>query len=177
MARFSGYVSAIAVRGYGLDHATAEDVFQDVLARTYEHIDRLHTDEAIRPWVGQLTRRLCIDYLRASARVEPCETPPDWGADDPALVGIEESMTVHARLAVLADDQRTVLERFYFDDESYETIGAALDIPPGTIASRISRGLDALRRELEGATVAVLGVICDLSPDGLIDVATVLARF
>jgi RNA polymerase sigma factor (sigma-70 family) len=173
--RFSSYVTAIAVRDYGLDHASAEDVLQDVLARTYEHIDRLHNDAAIRPWIGQLTRRLCVDRLRASSRVELCEVPPTWGAEDPALAGIEESMTVAAGLALLSDDQRTVLERFYLYDESYETIGAALNIPSGTIASRISRGLNTLRGELEGRIVAVLVVLFDLAPDGLADTAALAA--
>jgi DNA-directed RNA polymerase specialized sigma24 family protein len=43
-----------------------------------------------------------------------------------------------------------VLDRFFCRDESYSTIGAALDIPPGTIASRISRCLARLRDFLEG---------------------------
>jgi RNA polymerase sigma-70 factor (ECF subfamily) len=151
--RYSGYVYAIAVRGYGLDHASAEDVFQEVFARTFEHIDQLRDDEAVRPWVGQLARRLCIDRLRATARVEPHEDPPDVGAEDPVLERIEEAMTVYESLALLPEDQRTVLARFFLNDESYETIGDALELPPGTIASRISRGLTALRQQLEGSAV------------------------
>ena len=85
MERFSSYVYAIAVRGYGLDHASADDVFQEVFARTYEHIDQLHDDEAVRPWIGQVARRLCIDRIRAGGRVDTHEQPPDPGAEDPAL--------------------------------------------------------------------------------------------
>src|ERR1044072_8312264 len=62
---FSRYVHAIAIGAYRLSEADAEDVFQDVFARTYEHLDGLRDDDAIRPWLGQLTRRLCIDRLRA----------------------------------------------------------------------------------------------------------------
>jgi DNA-directed RNA polymerase specialized sigma24 family protein len=43
-----------------------------------------------------------------------------------------------------------VLDRFFARDESYATIGAALGIPAGTIASRISRCLVRLRKQLEG---------------------------
>ena len=46
--------------------ADAEDVFQETFARIYEHLGRLRSDEAIRPWIGQLSRRLCIDRLRAA---------------------------------------------------------------------------------------------------------------
>jgi DNA-directed RNA polymerase specialized sigma24 family protein len=47
-----------------------------------------------------------------------------------------------------------VLDRFFARDESYATIGAALGIPAGTIASRISRCLERVRRNLEGRSAA-----------------------
>jgi len=66
--RFSRYVFAISVQAFRLRESDAEDVFQEVFARTYEHLDKLRDDAAIRPWLGQLTRRLCVDRLRALAR-------------------------------------------------------------------------------------------------------------
>jgi len=67
--RFSRYVYAIATQGFGLRADDAEDVFQEVFARTFQHLDRLRDDEAIRPWIAQLTRRLSIDRIRAGSRV------------------------------------------------------------------------------------------------------------
>src|SRR2546423_14432580 len=64
--RFSRYVYAICVQAFRLSPQDAEDVFQEVFARVFEHLDRLRNDEAIRPWIAQLTRRLCIDRLRGS---------------------------------------------------------------------------------------------------------------
>src|SRR6266542_6410456 len=69
--RFSRYVYAISVQAFRLSDADAEDVFQEVFARAYEHLDRLRDDSAVRPWLAQLTRRLCIDRLRATAREYP----------------------------------------------------------------------------------------------------------
>src|SRR5256886_12344477 len=66
--RFSRYVYAISVQAFRLSDADAEDVFQEVFARAYEHLDKLRDDAAVRPWLAQLTRRLCIDRLRASSR-------------------------------------------------------------------------------------------------------------
>ena len=66
--RFSRYVYAIAIQAYRLTPSDAEDVFQEVFARTYEHLDRLRDDSAIKPWIAQLTRRLAVDRLRAGAR-------------------------------------------------------------------------------------------------------------
>src|SRR6478736_3244158 len=123
--RFSRYVLAIAQQAYRLSPADAEDVFQDVFARTYERLGDLRNDEAVRPWIAQLTRRLCIDRIRAGARES---------ADPEALeAGVGDS-----------------LDQFFRRDESYAVIGTALGLPSGTIASRISRCLGKLREQLEG---------------------------
>src|SRR5690242_7684964 len=71
--RFARYVNAIATRGFRLDPADAEEVFQDLFARVYERLDSLRDDEALRPWIGQLTRRLCVDRLRSGDREQPAE--------------------------------------------------------------------------------------------------------
>src|SRR2546423_12811707 len=62
--RFSRYVLAIAQQAYRLSPADAEDVFQEVFARTYERLGDLRNDEAGRPRIAQPTRRLCIDPIR-----------------------------------------------------------------------------------------------------------------
>jgi RNA polymerase sigma factor (sigma-70 family) len=148
--RFSRYVYAIAVQAFRLQPEDADDVFQEVFARTYERLDRLRDDAAIRPWLGQLTRRLCIDHLRGGAREQPAEDELDVGAVDETLERLGEALSVHDALAELPANCREILDRFFARDESYRTIGAALDLPPGTIASRISRCLEKLRAELEG---------------------------
>jgi RNA polymerase sigma factor (sigma-70 family) len=146
--RFAPYVHAIAVRGYRLSEQDGEDVFQEVFLRAWTHIDSLRDDAAIRPWLGQLTRRLCIDRLRAAHPSEPLEEEP--AAVDERLEQIEQAVTVNAALAGLSEDCREILDRFFARDESYRTIGEALDLPAGTIASRISRCLGRLRSALEG---------------------------
>jgi RNA polymerase sigma factor (sigma-70 family) len=149
--RFSRYVYAIAVQAFRLGQHDAEDVFQDVFARVYEHLDRLRNDEAIRPWIAQLTRRLCIDKLRASGR-EGAVDPEDLETAelDETFGRLDEAMTVRAGLEAVGESCREILDRFFCRDESYRAIGEALDLPPGTIASRISRCLTKLRAELEG---------------------------
>jgi RNA polymerase sigma factor (sigma-70 family) len=151
--RFSRYVYAISMQGFRLPEADAEDVFQEVFARAYEHLDRLRDDAAVRPWLAQLTRRLCIDRLRSSARERPAtEEELEAGGSEETLTLLEDAMTVHEALAETPEHCREVLDRFFARDESYRTIGEALDLPPGTIASRISRCLARLRELLEGRT-------------------------
>jgi RNA polymerase sigma factor (sigma-70 family) len=148
--RFSRYVYAIAVQGFRLSEHDAEDVFQDVFARVYERLDDLRDDAAIRPWIAQLTRRTCIDRLRAGGREQSVDYDADEGAADETLERIDEAMWVHQGMAQLPERCREILDRFFAQDESYRTIGDALELPSGTIASRISRCLTRLRQELGG---------------------------
>ena len=153
MERFSRYVFAIAVRAFKLPEHDAEDVFQEVFARTYERLGSLRDDAAIRPWLAQLTRNACIDRLRAGAREQPTnETDP--GEVDATLEQLDEALDVQEALRALSADCREMLDRFFARDESYRTIGAELDLPAGTIASRISRCLAKLRAQIEGRSAA-----------------------
>jgi RNA polymerase sigma factor (sigma-70 family) len=147
--RFSRYVYAIAVRVYRLGDHDAEDVFQDVFARTYERMGSLRDDAAIRPWLAQLTRNACVDRLRSAAREQPAEDLVPEEADA-MLERLDEALDVQDGLESLSGDCRDILDRFFARDESYRTIGEALDLPAGTIASRISRCLGKLRQKLEG---------------------------
>lgn len=148
--RFSRYVYAIAGQAYRLSDADTEEVFQEVFARTYEHLDRLRSDEAIRPWIGQLTRRLAIDRLRAGSREQLGDTALDALAaeTEPQLERIELALSVHAAMRTLPEHCQEILDRFFARDESYQEIAAALDLPMGTIASRINRCLKKLRAQL-----------------------------
>jgi RNA polymerase sigma-70 factor (ECF subfamily) len=155
--RYGRYVHAILARAYRLRPQVAEDTFQDVFARVYVQLPQLRDDDAFRPWLAQLTRRLAVDALRAGARELPADGELiellEIAADD-AIERLDEALTVRAALAELPGPCADVLDRFFARDESYATIAAALGIPSGTIASRISRCLAQLRRELEGRSSA-----------------------
>jgi RNA polymerase sigma-70 factor (ECF subfamily) len=147
--RYSRYVYAIAVQGFRLPYQDAEDVFQDVFAKAYEHLGRLRDDEALRPWLAQLTRNACVDRLRVAPREEATAELEPPGLDE-TLAHLDEALAVREALSRLSPDCREVLDRFFARDESYRTIGGALGIPSGTIASRISRCLEHLREEFLG---------------------------
>ena len=155
VSRFSRYVYAIIGQGFGLRAQDAEDVFQEVFARTYQRLDRLRDDEAIRPWMAQLTRRICIDHIRSRSREELQDDEIEPAELDETLSNLEEALAVHAALSELPEHCQQILDRFFCRDESYQTIGSALDIPAGTIASRISRCLGKLRELFEGRKPSV----------------------
>jgi RNA polymerase sigma factor (sigma-70 family) len=149
VSRYSRYVYGIAIQAFRLPQHDAEDVFQDVFTRAYEHLAQLRDDDAVRSWLAQLTRRVCIDRIRVGSREQPVDSDPEE-VDDEVLERLEDAMDVHEALAALPEHCRDILDRFFARDESYRTIGEALDLPPGTIASRISRCLSRLRSDFEG---------------------------
>ena len=149
--RYSRYVYAIATRGFRLSEEDADDVFQDVFTRIYTRLDSLRDDSALRPWIGQLTRRRCLDAIAARREV-PAEEVTEEGSTD--LGEIEEAFEVREALAALSGTCQDILDRFFTRDQSYRTIAEELDIPSGTIASRIARCLGRLRETLEGRNPA-----------------------
>ena len=149
--RFSRYVFAIATQAFRFSPTDAEDVFQEVFARIYDRLDSLRDPAALRPWIAQLTRRECVDRLRTATRETPVETLPEEVEN--TFDHLEEAFDVRIELASLSEECQAVLDRFFCRDESYRTIGEALDLPAGTIASRISRCLGRLRERLEGRNI------------------------
>jgi RNA polymerase sigma factor (sigma-70 family) len=148
-------VYAVIVHAFRLPEHDAEDVFQEVFARAYENLHKLRDDDAIRPWLAQLTRRLCIDTLRSGAREQPGEEAlAEPVAAEDTIARLDEALDVHEALATLPEGCQEILDRFFARDESYRLIAEALDLPSGTIASRISRCLVKLRTELEGTKTA-----------------------
>jgi RNA polymerase sigma-70 factor, ECF subfamily len=152
--RFSRYVFAIATQGFGLRADDAEDVFQEVFARTYQHLDRLRDDAAIRPWIAQLTRRLSIDKIRAGSREHLSDEDIEPAGLDDTVDRLDDALAVREAMGDLSESCQEILDRFFARDESYQTIGEALEIPSGTIASRISRCLAKLREIFEGRNPA-----------------------
>lgn len=147
--RFSRYVYAVSVKGFRLREEDAEDVFQEVFARVFTRLETLRDDSALRPWIAQLTRRLCLDTISSGAREQPNgEIVDEEGAAD--LDAIDEAFAVREAVQTLPEVCQEILDRFFSRDQSYRTISSELDLPAGTIASRIARCLRKLREELEG---------------------------
>jgi RNA polymerase sigma-70 factor (ECF subfamily) len=151
--RFSRYVYAICTQGFRLSETDAEDVFQEVFARVYTRLETLRDDTAFRPWLAQLTRRLCLDALADGSREQPTPDPPHVGREE-TLAELDEAFLVREALGELPGHCQEMLDRFFVQDESYRTISSELDLPLGTIASRIARCLAKLRVQIEGRNVA-----------------------
>jgi RNA polymerase sigma-70 factor, ECF subfamily len=120
-----------------------------VFTRVYTRLDTLRDDDALRPWIAQLTRRVCLDALARNGREQPGYEPVRDEATE-VLAEIEDAVALREALSTLPEACQEVLDRFFARDESYQTISSELELPLGTIASRIARCLRKLREELEG---------------------------
>ena len=147
--RHASLVHGILRGAYRLQAHDAEDAFQEVFTRLYVRLGSVRDGQAVRGWIAQVTRNVALDWLRRSGREVVSETAVDEHAFEEPLRAVDEALSVRSALDHLPGPQREILDRFFARDESYQTIGAALGIPPGTIASRISRALAALRDEFE----------------------------
>ena len=145
--RYARYVYAIATRVYRLGPEDSEDVFQEVFTRVFERLDTLRDGAALRAWIAQTARNCAVDTLRRSGREIAVDELPD--ESDDGLARLDEALTVHAALERLSPDCHEILDRFFCRDESYRTISADLELPSGTVASRIARCLTRLRDVLE----------------------------
>jgi len=136
------------VRGaFRLQGHDAEDVFQEVFARVYLRLGSVRDAAALRAWIAQIARNASLDWLRRDGGGPHGNETDDLAFEEP-LGRLEDALIVRDALARLPEHQQEILDRFFARDESYQTISAALGLPAGTIASRISRALGSLRVQL-----------------------------
>ena len=158
VARYSGLVWGVA-RAHRLGDADAADVFQTTWLRLVEHLDRLQDPERVGAWLATTARRECLRTLRMSARVLPTETEllPDPGTDAPlgaALLSEERDRALWEAFGGLSERCQALLRLLVADPPpSYEDVGAALDMPIGSIGPTRQRCLERLRGLAETAGV------------------------
>jgi RNA polymerase sigma factor (sigma-70 family) len=156
--RFNGLVWSVA-RGHRLDSADASDVVQTTWLRLVENLGRLQEPERVGAWLATTARRESLRTLRVSARQVPTETEllPDPGTDVPPaaeLLASERDRALWTAFGGLSERCQVLLRLLVADPPpSYEDIGAALDMPIGSIGPTRQRCLERLRGLAETAGV------------------------
>jgi RNA polymerase sigma-70 factor (ECF subfamily) len=130
------------------DVAAAEDIAQEAFLAAVAALDRFDRRRPLRPWLRTIVARRSLDAVRA--RRLRRETGDDALAVLPApgdAGGPGDELA--AAIAGLPEDQRAVVVLRHLLEFTPGEIAALLDLPRGTVNSRLRRGLDALRAGLE----------------------------
>lgn len=140
----------------------AEDIAQEAFIRAYVNIDSFDTNRKFSTWLYRIATNLTIDRIRKKkpdyyldaevAGTEGLTMYSQIAADgvlpEDAIVSLELSNTIQQKILKLPDKYRTVIVLKYIDELSLIEIGEILNIPVGTVKTRIHRGREALRKQL-----------------------------
>jgi RNA polymerase sigma-70 factor, ECF subfamily len=145
------YEGRLRVLAYHLlrDAEQMNDALQDTFVKAWSGLPRFRGDAALGTWLRQICYRICLDYLRRQkvrpAGAELADDLADPGDDVSGFVLREQ---VNAALGRLPVEQRAVLLLVDREGYDYGTVAEALEIPVGTVASRLSAARAAMRRTL-----------------------------
>ena len=136
------------------DECQAEDMLQEAFVKVYKSRDKFQGDEnGFRQWLYRITINICIDSHRREPRLflsleemgeegfEPAETGSSYAK-------FEEKDAIRQAMKSLDGKHCLVVMLRYFHELSYEEIAEVLDIPVGTVRSRLNTAIKTLRQVL-----------------------------
>ncbi|WAA09384.1 RNA polymerase sigma factor SigW [Fervidibacillus albus] len=140
----------------------AEDCTQEAFIRAYINIDRYHIDRKFSTWLFRIATNLCIDRIRKKkpdyyldAEVAGTDgltlysqIPSKGLPPDKKVESMELQDHIQREILNLPEKYRTVIILKYIEELSLNEISEILDIPLGTVKTRIHRGREALRKKL-----------------------------
>ncbi len=134
----------------------ADDLVQETLARALTHLGQWTMGDSPRKWLFSILHNHYVDGLRRDNR-RPVHVSIDAGDFTPTSPGADAGIRrdLDKGLQALPEDQRQVLLLVGLEGLSYAETADILDIPIGTVMSRLARGREKLRREM----------MCDVGAD------------
>jgi RNA polymerase sigma-70 factor (ECF subfamily) len=122
----------------------AEDITQDIFLKVYNNIEKFREDKSFNSWLVKISTNYCIDHWRKSKRsarrvelsddlIKTDHTPEDRVVKDYDVINLRNKMSD------LDPDLRLLLIMRDIQDHSYKEIATTLNLPLGTIKSRINR--------------------------------------
>ncbi len=143
------------------DAQVAEDAAQETFIRAWSHLGSFRVDSSLRNWLYRIALNTATDMLRKEKRILPGDVDDFQLADpQPGPEGIylqeERTALVQAAIQSLPDASRAVLVLKEYEGLSYREIADALDIPIGTVMSRLNYARKTLKEKLEGQRIALM---------------------
>jgi len=146
------YRTALAITG---EPETAADLVQDVFLRLHRFAHRIDSDRPIQPWLYRITANLAYTWMKRRSRwLRFLREMGDWVTRErkPSVQRMaeidEEIRWVQQAVSSLPPPQRIVVVLYYVNDLSLSEIAETLDIPVGTVKSRLHYGRETLKKKL-----------------------------
>ncbi|HEY6049811.1 MAG TPA: sigma-70 family RNA polymerase sigma factor [Thermoanaerobaculia bacterium] len=145
--RFGQKVYSVSYH-FTLKREDAEELAQEIFLKIFENLNRYDGSFPLIAWIVSLSRNLCIDRYRRRKREKSFRFVSDdavmpllRSADDPSADALRKERTklLFAALAEIPDDLAEILVLRDLDGLAYEEIGQALELPDGTVKSRLFR--------------------------------------
>jgi len=151
ISRHERRVYAVCLRVLG-DPDDAADAAQDALLAMIRKLDGFRGEAAFTTWIYRVAMNVCYDHLRRAQRRPLLHRADDATAPEPALDDHADAVAgahdVAAALARVPEDFRVAIVLADVQDLPYDEIAKVLDLPVGTVKSRVHRGRIALAKAL-----------------------------
>ncbi|MBO0333318.1 sigma-70 family RNA polymerase sigma factor [Sneathiella sp. CAU 1612] len=139
----------------GMIESAAEDVMQETMMKVWRKAEMYDSSKAsASTWIYSIARNVKIDRLRKEHRPEPDPEDPCFVAEDPetgeqAVSRKQDRERIQKAMALLPPEQMTIIKMSFFEERSHGEIAEMLEIPLGTVKSRIRLAFGKIRAELE----------------------------
>ena len=163
LTQFNALVLAHLDAAYNLarwlthDEHAAEDCVQDACLRAFRAFDQLHGPNP-KAWFMAIVRNATLDWLRTNKHRLSQEMYDDdthglasTATPETTAMLASQARWVHECIAALPRDYREVIVLRELEDLSYKEISAIVDVPIGTVMSRLARGRDLLQQRMTAA--------------------------
>lgn len=135
----------------------ADDIVQIAIERALARRDQLRPDSQLSSWLFGIVRNAWIDEVRARGRQQRIFAPQELGEQvgQESLGDVADTLAVQDALARLPNEQRIAVGLVLVEGLSYKEAARVMEIPLGTLTSRLARGREALQEMLSDTTGAV----------------------
>jgi RNA polymerase sigma-70 factor (ECF subfamily) len=138
------------------DKRAAEDILQECFVRLYTYADSIDPERPLKPWLYRVTLNLVYDWSSQRHWTQPISDLLDWFSGLQTSLPTpdrkaEENETVnlvHEVIEELPSSHRTVVVLYYLENLSLKEIGRILEIPEGTVKSRLHYARNRLKDRL-----------------------------
>lgn len=128
------------------DRSAADDVAQDAMLKAFAHLGTFRGDSAFKTWLTRIVINTAKDALRDQARRSPDDAFRSKTFD---TANFDEVDSIRGAVSRLPDDQRIALVLRYWLDLKPAEISAILQVPTGTVHSRLARAIVGVRQTME----------------------------